>query len=137
MLRVRSYGPGFLIVGNAGAFYLRFSTRSTAHTWRGICEGDAFALGTPTMPKLRAQLRSEQLLAESAAAHVYLDRAIGARDDIVVTLNLERAFRSFRTISRGVAHGRLDPKLEQRIIAAQLGLHERLYNVAYAVAEPE
>ena len=74
---------------------------------------------------------------ESAAAHVYLDRAIGARDDIVVTLNLERAFRSFRMISRGITRGRLDPKLKHRIIAAQLGLQERLYNVAYAVAEPE
>ena len=87
--------------------------------------------------KLRAPDRSDRLLAESAAAHVYLDRAIESRNDVVVTLNLERAFQSFRMISRGIARGHLDPELKRRIIAAQLGLQERLYNVCYAVAEAE
>jgi hypothetical protein len=87
--------------------------------------------------KSHSQNRAERLLAESMAAHGYLDQAIGARNDMVVMLNLERAFRSFGMISRGIARGHLDPGLETRVAAAQASLQERLYNVAYAVADPE
>jgi hypothetical protein len=85
--------------------------------------------------KLLKQRRSERLLAETEAAHAYLNLAIEARNDMVVMLNLEKAFRSFRVISTGIAHGRLDPSCEEQLLAAQHGLQERLYNVAYAVAE--
>jgi hypothetical protein len=84
----------------------------------------------------RQQSRSERLLAESEAAHAYLNCAIEARNDLIVALNLERAFQSFGVISTGIERGRLDPALENRILAAQQGLLERLYNVACAVVEP-
>ena len=90
----------------------------------------------PKMPSNRPrQRRSERILAESEAAHAYLDLALEARNDLVGMLNLERAFRSFGTITRAIARGRLDPTLQAEIVAAQLGLQERLYNVAYAVVE--
>ena len=85
--------------------------------------------------KPRPHRRSERILAETEAAHAYLNLALGARDDWGVTLNLEKAFQSFRLINTGIARGRLDPTLEDRILAARQGLQERLYNVAYAVAE--
>ncbi len=89
----------------------------------------------PRPPKRRPHRRSERLLAETEAAHAYLNLAMGARDDWGVTLNLEKAFQSFRMINTGIARGRLDPNLEDRILAARQGLQERLYNVAYAVVE--
>ena len=93
--------------------------------------------GPRAMPlQRRHRRRSERLLAESAAAHRYLNLASEARDELIVALNLERAFRLFATISSGIAHGRLDPVLEGRILAAQQGLQERLYNVAFAIVEP-
>jgi hypothetical protein len=81
------------------------------------------------------QRRSERLLAESEVAHNYLDLAVGARNDLVMILNLEKALESFARISTGIARGRLDPNLEDQILAAQQGLQERLYNAAYAVEE--
>ena len=87
-------------------------------------------------PNFSKQRRSERLLAETEAAHNYLDLAVGARNDLVVMLNLERAFKSFAKISTAIERGRLDPALEDRILAAQQGLQERLYHAAYAVAEP-
>ena len=82
------------------------------------------------------QRRSERLLAESHAAHAYLNCAMEARNDVIVALNLERAFKSFGVISTGIKRGRLDPTLENRILAAHQGLLERLYNVACAVVDP-
>lgn len=96
----------------------------TVHAWKAA------------MPSNPRQLRrSQRLLAESEAAHAYLNLAAEARDDLIVALNFERAFKSFRMISSGIARGRLDPALEERILAAQQGLQERLYNVAYSIAE--
>ena len=86
--------------------------------------------------KPRHQRRSERLLADAAATHGYLDRAIGSRNDLIAALNLERAFKSFGMISRRIAREQLDPSLEDQLLAAQQGLEERLYNVAYAVVEP-
>lgn len=86
--------------------------------------------------KPRPHRRSERLLAETEAAHAYLNLATGARNDLVAMLNLEKAVKSFGVISKGVARGRLDPTLEAQILAAQQGLQERLYNVACTVAEP-
>jgi hypothetical protein len=86
--------------------------------------------------KPRQQRRSQRLLAESEAAHAYLNLAMEGRDELIVALNLERAVRSFGKISSGIARGRLDPALEERILAAQQGLQERLYNAAYAIVEP-
>ena len=88
----------------------------------------------PSKPRHRR--RSERLLADAEAAHGYLDCAIGSRNDLIAALNLERAFKSFGMISRRIAREQLDPNLESQLLAAQQGLEERLYNVAYAVVEP-
>ena len=86
-------------------------------------------------PKPYRQRRSERLLAEAEAAHAYLSSASEARNDFITMLNLEKACKSFRLIAAGVARGRLDPKLEGRIVAAQQGLRERLFNVACTLEE--
>ena len=88
------------------------------------------------LSKRRDQRRSERLLTESEAAHTHLNLVLEARNDLVVALNLERAFELFATLSSDIARGRLDPVLKERILAAQQGLQERLYNAAYAVVEP-
>ena len=88
------------------------------------------------MPPSPRQLRRlERLLAEAKAAHAYLNCAREARNEVISTLNLERACRSYNVISRSIARGHLDPTSEDKLVCAQDGLRERLYNVACAVAE--
>ena len=106
------------------------------------CVGAPFAMavckpGAATMPLTRyPHGRCARLLAETEAAHGYLDIAISGRNDLIVQLNLERALASLRTISRTIAHRRLDPTFEDQVLAARQGLQERLLNVAYVVIEP-
>jgi hypothetical protein len=90
----------------------------------------------PPKPRKHKQTRSERLLAESEAAHGYLSFAMEARNDLIVSVNVEKAFQSFRIISRGISRGRLDPTLQNQILAAQKGLQERLYNVVCAIQDP-
>jgi hypothetical protein len=84
---------------------------------------------------IRSQRTFKRLLAETEAAHGYLDRAVDARNDLIVKLNLEKALASFGTVITGIECEPLEPALAERVFAAQQGLQERILNVASAFAD--
>jgi hypothetical protein len=86
-------------------------------------------------PSPRSQRTFRRLLAETEAAHGYLDRAVDARNDLIVKLNLEKALASFGAVISGIECEPLEPALAEQVFAAQQGLQERLLNVANAFAD--